>query len=272
MKKRLSLTTWSLPLCTLNECVGIARALGIETLDLGYFYRSALDKHRLLNDPEEYAREVVSVAGVPASLYHLFGRDLGDRNLAAPSAAAQNISDFQSVLRFCRAAGAYSIFLLPGIVNPGQSRRDAFNASAEVLSKLQDLAAHSGVVLTIEPHVHSYLESPAMVLELLERVPGLRLTLDYAHFHCLGYRQEEIDVLAPYAAHVHLRQARVGALQARLEQGTLNFNAILATLRDANYSGFLALEYVHQEYMNTVFEDVISETVKLRDLIEAWSS
>ena len=89
------------------------------------------------------------------------------------------------------------------------------------------IAGEAGVTLTIEPHVHSYLESPALVLDLLDKVPGLKLTLDYAHFVCLGYRQDEIDVLAPHAAHVHLRQAKAGELQTKLAKGTINIGAQL---------------------------------------------
>ncbi len=119
--------------------------------------------------------------------------------------------------------------------------------------------------LTIEPHVHSFLESPALTLDLLSRVPGLKLTLDYAHFTCLGWRQDEIDVLAPHAAHVHLRQAKPGALQTKTHQGTINIEAQLATLRAAGYGGRLSLEYVHQDYMETLYDDVLTETILLRD-------
>lgn len=270
---QLSLTSWSLPLCTLGECSAIARALNIPFLDVGYFYRSALDRRRVLEEPEGYANEVVGTIGSsPSNFFHLFGQTVQDRNLADPSSAQTNIADFTKVLRFCSAAGIPSILVLPGVINPGQSRRQALHVSSSALAQMQSMAAKSNVLLTIEAHVHSYLESPTLTLELLKAVPGLRLTLDYTHFLCLGYRQDEIDDLAPYATHVHLRQARVGALQTGVEMGTLNFNAILGVLRDTNYSGFLALEYVHQEYMNTLFEDVLSETIKLRDLVNDWSS
>jgi sugar phosphate isomerase/epimerase len=267
---KLSLTTWSFPLCTLPECVAVARALGIGALDVGYFYRSSLDKMRLLREPEQYAVEVTKITGSLANLYHLFGSSLADRNLAGGAGVAENLRDFEAALRFCRAAGIATIFVLPGVVNAGQSRTDALQVSAERLNRMQERAVAAGIILTIEPHVHSYLESPSLVLELLGRVPGLRLTLDYAHFHCLGFSQEQIDVLAPYAAHVHLRQAKVGSLQSRLEHGTLNFLAILGTLRQSGYSGFLSLEYVHQDYMDTLHVDVLSETVKMRDLVQGW--
>ena len=124
--------------------------------------------------------------------------------------------------------------------------------------------------LTVEPHVHSFLETPALALDLLSRVPGLKLTLDYAHFICLGWRQDEIDAPAPHAAHVHLRQARPGALQAKLDQGTINIEAQLHALQSAGFAGHLALEVVHQDYMDTLHDDVLTETIRLRDRVGAW--
>jgi sugar phosphate isomerase/epimerase len=267
---RLSCTSWSFPALTLPEVAGVARALGIPALDLGLFYASALPKARLLAEPAAVAAELAGLGAGFSNLYWLFGADLAERNLADPASLAANRADLPAVLQFCRAAGVPSLMLLPGLINPGQGRAEALAASAAQLRALLPLAQAAGVTLAVEPHVHSYLESPALALELLAQVPGLRLVLDYAHFACLGYRQEEIDPLAPHAAHVHLRQARPGALQAKLAQGTLNFPAMLATLRAAGYAGHLAIEYVHQDYMNTLYDDVLSETVAMRDLVRRF--
>lgn len=266
---RLSLTSWSLRSCTLTEAVGISRVLGIDALDLGYFYRPALDKGAVLAEPERTA-EMVRQLGVDVPcFYHLFGTTLADRNLANPAHRGANEQDFASVAAFCREAAIPTVFVLPGVCNPGQGRAEALEQSAETLRRLLPIAERAGVQLTIEPHVHSYLESPSITLDLLHRVPGLKLTLDYAHFVCLGWRQDEIDVLAPHAAHVHLRQARPGVLQAKLLQGTINMEAQLATLRAAGFSGCVALEVVHQDYMDTLYDDVLSETIALRDLVRA---
>jgi sugar phosphate isomerase/epimerase len=70
--------------------------------------------------------------------------------------------------------------------------------------------------------------------------------------------------------HVHLRQARPGVLQAKLDEGTINFPALIATLKDCGYEGYLSLEYVHQSYMNTLYDDVLSETIKMRDLVRSY--
>jgi sugar phosphate isomerase/epimerase len=270
--RQLSITSWSFPACTLIEAVAVSKALGIGALDLGYFYRPALDRSAILANPEAAAGDVLSHGiGVP-SFYHLFGASIADRNLADAGSLDRNIADFRAVVRFCKAANIPTIFVLPGITNPGQGKADALQTSAHALSALVDIAQAQNLTLSIEPHVHSYLESPACVLELLQEVPQLRLTLDYAHFICLGFTQPEIDVLAPYAAHIHLRQARPGYLQAKLAEGVIDFAALLGLLKSLGYQGALAIEYVHQAYMNTLYDDVLTETIAMRDLVRQWST
>lgn len=268
---KLCVTSWSFPLCSLSEVAGIAKALGLEAIDLSFFYASGLSRERVLDKPKAAAKEIASLGIVASNFYYLFGATLEERNLASGPGLEANIEDFRKAVRFCREANIPSVMVLPGVINPGQSRTQAIEQSAKSLQALLPIAHKAGVTLAIEPHVHSVLESPDLVLELLGQVRGLKLVLDYAHFACLGYRQEEIDVLAPYAAHVHLRQAKMGALQTRMEQGTLNFPALLATLREVGYQGYLALEYVHQDYMGTLYEDVLSETIKMRDLARRFA-
>lgn len=266
---KLSLTSWSMPACTLQECADISRALGIGALDVGLFYASALDRDQILSDPAG-AAECVRALGVDLpNYYHLFGEGLAGRNLALPGTLDANARDLEAVMRFADAAGIATVFILPGVINPGQSRGDAARVSRESLKRLGELAASFDAKLCFEPHVHSLAESPSLVADLVAET-GVGLALDYSHFACLGYRQEEVDTLAPHAVHVHLRQARMGALQTKYAEGTLNFPAMFGTLRDAGYTGALAIEYVHQDYMNTLCEDVLTETVTMRDVFRNW--
>ncbi|MGB8813406.1 MAG: hypothetical protein WCC57_09485, partial [Paracoccaceae bacterium] len=122
---RLSLTAWSFPACTLPEAAGISKALGIGALDVGLFYRSGLDKALILSDPVAAAAPLSRLGVDIPNYYHLFGDGLEGRNLSLSSAIDHNARDLDQVLRFADAAGISSVFLLPGIVNPGQSRDDA---------------------------------------------------------------------------------------------------------------------------------------------------
>lgn len=267
---KLSLTSWSMPSLTLEEAAGVSKALGIGALDVSLFYRSGLDRDLILADPRAAAEGVRALNMPVPNYYHLFGEGLGGRNLADPASLDANLRDFAQVMAFADAAGIDSVFVLPGVVNPGQSRAEAARASAAALNALLDVARDHRAALCIEPHVHSFAESPDIVRRLVDET-GIGLALDWSHFACLGHRQEEVDPLAPHAVHVHLRQARMGALQAKFDHGTLNFPAMFATLRDAGYDGWLAIEPVHQDYMNTLFEDVLTEIVALRDCFRRWN-
>lgn len=75
---KLSVTTWSFPALTLQECAGVAKSLGIGALDVGLFYASALDKALILTDPKAAALPLRPL-GIPlANYYHLFGKGLAD--------------------------------------------------------------------------------------------------------------------------------------------------------------------------------------------------
>ena len=47
---KLSVTSWSFPQCSLKECIGISKLLSINAIDIGYFYKSSIDKKKLLED------------------------------------------------------------------------------------------------------------------------------------------------------------------------------------------------------------------------------
>jgi sugar phosphate isomerase/epimerase len=174
------------------------------------------------------------------------------------------------VLRFAEAAASPTVFILPGVVNPGQSREEAAPSRAESLRALLELprAPASALRGAACPFLG---REPDLARRLIDET-GVRLALDYAHLTCLGFRQEEIDPLAPPSPPMSIcGRPGPGALQAKFAQGTINFPALLGTLREAGLQGALALEAVHQDYMGTLHDDVLTETVLMRDAVRGWS-
>jgi len=263
---RLSITSWSFPACTLSEAWSIAQALGFAHIDAGLLHRPALDRTRILADPQGAAGAITGAGMALSNLYWLFGAGLADRALTEADARPANVADFRQVCAFARAAGCPSIFVLPGVTAPGLAKPEALARSAESLRELLPIAQDAGIALTVEPHIGGILTTPQDALDLLGRVPGLGLTLDHAHFVAMGHSQDRIDPLLAHARHIHLRQARPGVLQAKWGAGVIDFAQVFESLRTAGYSGFLSVEYVHQAYMNTVSDDVLTETIAMRDL------
>jgi len=122
--------------------------------------------------------------------------------------------------------------------------------------------------LTIEPHLGSILEDPRDVLTVVRGAEGLRLTLDFSHFLCLGFSQADIDPLIEYSAHMHIRQCKPGSLQTPVDDGVLSIPLLLDKLREAEYRGYLSVEYLHQGFMQADRVDVVTETVRMKRLLE----
>lgn len=267
---KTSITSWSFPACNLKEAWDISQALGINHMDIGLLHGATLERDKILHDPIANANELMKTGLKASNLYWLFGQNPAEREISEGAYLEQNLTDFEQVCQFAAKLGIPTLFLLPGVPRPNVSSELLFEQSAQSLRELLAIALSHNVTLTVEPHIGGILSSPDLAMAMLRAVPGLKLTLDYAHFICMGYSQEQIDPLAAHAAHIHLRQARPGALQAKFNEGTISFGAMIETLRDVNYDGFISIEYVHQAYMNTVFDDVLTETIIMRDLLRTY--
>ena len=79
---------------------------------------------------------------------------------------------------------------------------------AACLVEFADVARGHGVVLAIEPHVGSALDSPEKAVWLMGRTdhPALRLNFDVSHFHAQGMELRRcVDLCLPHAVHVHVK-------------------------------------------------------------------
>lgn len=269
-------STWSFVGATLREAAEIYRALGIETVDLiavpGDPDTPQLASEQILLQPRKLARQILNLGAPVSNLNYNFAANFHERaiNHKAARVRKQNREDYRSVIEFCRACRIPSVTVLPGIVQEEWTREQALAVAAEELNHMSAISRKAGVTTTFEAHVGSILESPLDTLSFMQANPELKLTLDYGHFICLGYAQEQVDPLVPYTAHFHLRQAAPKKLQARWDEGTLDFTGIIGKLASANYTGFLSLEYEHMEgWMDLDQADVFTETVKLRNLLRS---
>ena len=256
---------WAYVGASLPESAAILQALGVQAMDLIAAPGALLDSREIERDPQGQARRV-SEASLPLSnLLYVFG----DRplNSVDDTVRAANLETFERVLQFCTAAGIPSVLVLPGVDQAGISHEEAVELSAAAMNELAALGAAENVMLLFEPHIESVLESPFDTLAFLQRNPALKIVLDYSHFVAQGYQPVDVDPLVPYAGHVHLRQACRGKLQARWDDGVIDFSAVVELLKRAGYSGYLALEYEHDPWMECDRVDVMTETIKMRDVV-----
>lgn len=159
-----------------------------------------------------------------------------------PAARAAMLDVFEGLCRFAAEAGFANVMGVPGVARQGRSEADDFALAAETLGRMVGLAERAGVRFTVEAHSGSIVNEPARALRLLEAVPGLMLTLDYAHFIGAGIDAQAVRPLHPHAFHVHAKPSRPGKPVCPLAENATDFRAILTDLHAGGYAGVISTE------------------------------
>lgn len=269
---KVSLAIQSLRSCTLNEAAGIARALGFEALELDGVMDTTISRAGILNGDRDEVKRVKALNLEFPTIHWTFskGNFYPALNDPDPRVRETNREQIKRLAEFCHECGILAMMVLPGMMLPGQSAADMWKCALDAFREFYEIARAAQVGLMFEAHVGSGFETPASALRLAKETPGVGIALDYTHFVCQGYTLTDIEPLIPYATHVHMRQAKPGLLQTKLEDGTIHFPMMLDTLRENGFDGYLSVEYVHQNYIGADNVDVLTETVKMRDLIRRF--
>jgi sugar phosphate isomerase/epimerase len=264
-------TSWSWSLLPFEKVAQIMSLLGFRAIDVGAFAGWAhYEPSVLAARPEAMAREIGAVAErYEMSLSDLivtFGPGLVERCVNYPDRAVRdaNLETFKRLTEFCRHASIPGITLCPGAEHKSLGRAASLQLAMDELARLAEVGHQAGLRVSFEPHVESITESPEDALRVVRQVHHLTLTLDYSHFSYLGYSDQEIEPLIPYAGHFHMRQAKKGTLQCRTSEGQIDFERALTRLRECRYDGWLAFEYVWEQWLDNDRVDVLSETLMLR--------
>jgi sugar phosphate isomerase/epimerase len=240
-------------------------------MDLLAIPGTSIDAEEIDRDPQGLARRFTEPGMELPNLIYFFGSSFEDRaiNSTDPAVRRRNRETLKNVLECCQAAQIQSLLISPGVDQPGKSHQDSLALAAASLNEMNTLAQDAGVPLIFEPHVDSILEDPRETVEFLRQNPGLSIALDYSHFVAQGYPASAIDPLVPYAGHFHLRQGADQQLQARWDDGIIDFSTAIGLLKEAGYEGYLTLEYEHDPgWMDMDKCDVMTETIKMRTLVQ----
>lgn len=262
--------------------VKVANALGFTNTAIGW---SHLDWPKIRKDPIAAAgdvKRVIEPLGMEIDDTFIWFRnsfvdELVDElkcTLTQPDKRARddNFEMLKSFTRFCAGIGCPGITLSSGVkyADQGFTFDEIYAIARDELRRMVDYAGERGIELRPEPHSESIMGTLATCQQMLEDVPGLKVSLDYSHFMPQGHSIEEVHALIPYAGHVHARQANRERLQCRYEEGILDFEAIVKELVRQRFKGNIAIEYVCVNYRGCNDIDVITETLKLKKDLETY--
>jgi len=266
--------TFSFGDLTLEESADVLQEIGFDLADVGAGWSNyhQIMPQEAVDDPEgqaERLRRVMEQHGLGISELFImhFGRPI---NYPDPEIRTWTRGMFDGITTFAHKAGFKSVMMIPGHVHDDldQTPEQAFDTSVEELRAMVSVAGDKGLRCNIEPCMGSIAEQPVDAIRLVEAVPGLGLTLDYAHQVQLGLDHEEIEVLHPYAPHFHAKQSAPGAFQALPDEGTIDFGRIVRKLKAENYDGVICVEFVTNQALLDAGWDVKRETARLKEILE----
>jgi L-ribulose-5-phosphate 3-epimerase len=251
----LSINAWTFPAGTDARRMAESAALaGFEAVEL----TMGLEGLLTTLTPDDQCRQIARVfqdAGLKiASLATaLFWRvNYGDPD---PAVRQQAKDLTRTGLEKAAALGTDALLVVPAVVGtwnepaPQVGYADALVRSFEMLGQLREDAEDRGVHIAIENVPSRFLLSPVEMRDLIDRVnsPWVGAYFDVGNAVAFGYPQDWISVLGRRIVRVHakdcdLNRGALEGLACPLEEGSVNWPAVIAALRAARYEGPLTYE------------------------------
>lgn len=215
-------------------------SLGYDGAELAIRDPRAVDVDGLVALLEKYGLDVPAIGTGQA--WGEEGLSFTDPNPAARRAAVGRVKGHVPVA--ARFGAVIIIGLLRGIVRPEVSHEQAWAWMADGLRECAESALAAGVRIAVEPinrYETTLVNTAAEGLALLEQVgmPNLGLLLDTFHMNIEEPDiRQSIRTAAPRLFHFHVADSNRWYPGA----GHLDFPGIVATLREAGYSGYVSVE------------------------------
>lgn len=279
MKFKLACADFTFPLLPHDKVLKLISLLGFEGVDIGLFEgRSHLWPSREFADISRSAgdlrRKLGDLGLRPADIFLQMDADFTPFAINHPEADRRDKARdwFLRTLEYADAVACRHVTTLPGVHFDTETLDESLARSVEELRWRVERAAEASIVFGVEAHVGSIVPTPGEALALVERVPGLTLTLDYTHFTRAGIPDSAVEPLISHASHFHVRGAREGRLQAPFKDSTIDYSRVASVMNTRGYQGWIGIEYVWLDWEHCNECDNLSETIQFRDLFKALSA
>ena len=232
---------------TLREGLTLAQSFGFSRVDVAVGGGNAhYDIVEVAQNPIRFADEVRRESNalqmqINECFALNFGAPINTENIETRNRTREL---FRGLCEFASHADFKSVMLIAGPTRKGCSREYSQSQAATALNELVEIANENDLFLNLEADCESCVNTPEEARELCERVPGLGLTLDHSHFVCQGIEAARIEILYPFAHHVHIRQSAPNHIVTPVKNGVVNFSDVLQKLKACGYDGLFCIEYL----------------------------
>jgi L-ribulose-5-phosphate 3-epimerase len=158
-----------------------------------------------------------------------------------PAVVEKSLAGMRTSLRNAKLWGSDAVLLVPAVLNPQTSYRDAWSRSQMEIRKLLPLAEELKIVIAIEEVWNKFLLSPLEMAKYIGEFqsPWIQAWFDVGNVMFYGYPQDWIRTLGKSIAKVHLKDFKRkenGYEWVNLGDGDVDWEAVREAFRDTGYS------------------------------------
>jgi len=164
-----------------------------------------------------------------------------------PAVVEKSLDGMRTSLKNAKLWGSYSVLLVPAVVNPQTSYRDAWTRSQTQIRKLVPLAQESRVVIAVEEVWNKFLLSPLEFARYIDefKSPWVKAWFDVGNVVLYGYPQDWIRTLGKRIVELHLKDFKRledGYKWVNLGDGDIDWPEVRKALAEIGYSGAATTE------------------------------
>jgi sugar phosphate isomerase/epimerase len=219
------------PTMTLFEFIDLAAELPLDAVELTSYYWAETTDAYLEKLKAHAAKKKLAISGVPVR------NDFCVRSAADHKKQVQMVKDWTE-----RAAkiGATTVRIFAGSVKKGDTLADAQQRVVAGLEECCPVAEKLGVLLALENH-GGITDTPEHLLELVKPVksPALGVNIDTGNFETPD-PYSDIATIAPYGV---VAQVKTEVSPRGKKKQEADLAREIKILKDANFHGYVALEY-----------------------------
>jgi L-ribulose-5-phosphate 3-epimerase len=164
-----------------------------------------------------------------------------------PADVKKSMEGMETSLRNAKLWGAEAVLLVPAVVNPKTSYRDAWTRSQEQIRKLIPLAAELRVEISIEEVWNRFLLSPLEFATYVDefKSPWIKAWFDVGNVVLYGYPQDWIRTLGKRIDKLHLKDFKRNDSSyewVNLGDGDVDWPEVRKALAEIGYTGSATVE------------------------------
>jgi hexulose-6-phosphate isomerase len=169
---------------------------------------------------------------------------------ADPGVVAKSVAGMEASLHNAKLWGADSVLLVPAVVNPETSYKDAWTRSQKVVKeRILPLAQELKVVIGMEEVWNKFLLSPLEMVRYVDEFasPWVKAYVDVGNMIFYGYPQDWIRTLGPRISRVHIKDFKLARDEGKFEwknlgEGDVDWPEVRKAFAEVGYTGWITTE------------------------------